>query len=259
MPRKRLLLFLFIIISLSLMTYQSNRKPLLPFKSLTNTLNVFYDLKHSVGDFFKAPFKRMLLREEENTKLKAELSGMLKEQQECREALLENKRLRELLALKETERRYVTTARVIGKNTEQWSNTVIIDKGLSDGVMKDMIAVTDKGLAGKISGVSQSYSYLLLMVDINFSAAVRGQESRTEGVVSGTGFRKCQLKYVPYEEKVKKGDVIVTSGLDELFPQGIPVGHVSNVNNKISGFFQEIEVQPFVDRSKIEAVVIIKR
>jgi rod shape-determining protein MreC len=259
MPRKRLLLFLFIIVSLSLMTYQSNRKPLLPFKSLTNTLNIFYDLKHSSGDFFKAPFKRMLLREEENIKLKAELSKMLKEQQEYREALLENKRLRELLALKETERRYVTTARVIGKNTEQWSNTVVIDKGLSDGVMKDMIAVTDKGLAGKISGVSQSYSYLLLMVDINFSAAVRGQENRTEGVLSGTGFRKCQLKYVPYEEKVKKGDVIITSGLDELFPQGIPVGYVSNVSDKLAGFFQEIEVQPFVDRSRIEEVVIIKR
>jgi rod shape-determining protein MreC len=241
------------------MTYQSNRSPLLPFKTLANTMNVFYDVRHSVGDYFKAPFKRMLLREEENTQLKAELSRMLKEQQAYHEALLENKRLRKLLDLKETERRYVTTAHVIGKNTEQWSNTVIIDKGLSDGVMKDMIAVTDQGLAGKISGVSQSYSYLLLMVDINFSTAVRGQESRTEGIVSGTGFRKCQLKYVPYEEKVNIGDIIITSGLDELFPQGIPVGRVSQVNNKISGFFQEIEVQPFVDSSKIEAVVIIKK
>ena len=259
MPRKRLLLFLFIIISLSVMTYQSNRKPLLPFKSLTNALNVFYDLKHSAGNFLSAPFKKMLLREAENTKLKTELSGMLKEQQVCREALLENKRLRELLALKATERRYITAARIIGKITEQWSNTVVIDKGLSDGVMKDMIAITDKGLVGKISGVSQSYSYLLLMVDINFSVAVRAQESRTEGVLSGSGFRKCQLKYIPYEEKIKKGDVIITSGLDELFPQGIPVGYISHVNDKLTGFFQEIEVLPFVDRSKIEEVVIIRR
>jgi rod shape-determining protein MreC len=259
MPRKRLLLFLFIIIALSLMTYQSNRKPLLPFSSLTGILNVFYDLEHSVGDFVKAPFKRMLLREEENIRLKAELSKMLREQQECREAFLENKRLGELLALKETERRYVTAARVIGKNTEQWSNMVVLDKGLSDGVMKDMIAVTDKGLAGKVAGVSRYYSYLLLTVDINFSAAARLQESRTEGVISGTGFRRCRLRYVPYEEKVKKGDVVITSGLDALFPQGIPVGYVSNVNNKVSGFFQDIEVQPFVDSSKIESVMIIKR
>src|SRR4030042_5328227 len=173
MPRKRLLLFLFIIIALSLMTYQSNRKPLVPFSSLTGALNVFYDLEHSVGDFVKAPFKRMLLREEENIRLKEELSKMLREQQECRESFLENKRLGELLALKETERRYVTAARVIGKNTEQWSNMVVLDKGLSDGVMKDMIAVTDKGLAGKVAGVSRYYSYLLLTVDTNFSVAAR--------------------------------------------------------------------------------------
>ena len=68
------------------MTYQSNRKPLLPFKSLTGPLNVFYDLKHSVVDFVKTPFKRMLLREEENTRLKAELSTMLREQQKYGEA-----------------------------------------------------------------------------------------------------------------------------------------------------------------------------
>jgi len=260
MPKKRLLLFLFIIISLSLMTYQSNRRPLLPFKSLTNNvLNAFYDLKQSVGDSVKAPFKRMLLREEENARLKAELSGMLRERQTCREALLENGRLMKLLSLKGTEQRYVTAARVIGKNTEQWSNTVVIDKGLSDGVKKDMIAITDKGLVGKISEASQSHAYLLLMVDINFSAAARIQDTRTEGVVSGTGFRKCQLKYIPFEEKVKKGDVIITSGLDMLFPQGIPIGYVSNVNNRVLGFFQDIEVRPFVDSTKIEDVAIIKR
>jgi rod shape-determining protein MreC len=122
-----------------------------------------------------------------------------------------------------------------------------------------MIAITDRGLVGKISEASQSYAYLLLMVDINFSAAARIQETRTEGVVSGTGFRKCQLKYIPFEEKAKKGDVIITSGLDMLFPQGIPIGYVSNVNNKVLGFFQDIEVRPFVDSTKIEDVAIIKR
>jgi rod shape-determining protein MreC len=122
-----------------------------------------------------------------------------------------------------------------------------------------MIAVTEKGLVGKISEVSGSYSYLLLLSDINFSAAVRIQESRIEGVVSGTGFRKCQLKYIPYEEEVKKNSIIITSGLDQLLPRGIPVGYVSKVNKKDIGFFQEIEVLPFVDLSKIEAVSIIHR
>jgi rod shape-determining protein MreC len=259
MPKKRLLLFLFIIISLSLMTYQSNRKPLLPLKFLNNTLNRFHDIKNSVKNSIRSPFKRMFLREEENIRLKKELSSMLKEQQKYREVLLENKRLRELLSLKEKEPRYVTAARVIAKGIDQWSNTFVLDKGALDGVKKDMIGITQRGLAGKISSVSDSYSSLLLITDINFSAAARLQESRTEGILSGTGFRKCQLKYIPYEEKVEKGNIVITSGLDSLFPQGIPIGYVSKVNKKSTGLFQDIEVIPFEDSTKIEETVIIKK
>src|SRR4030043_1003943 len=259
MPKKRLLLFLFIIISLGLMTYQSNREHLLPLKSLNNTLNRFHGIKSSVKDYITSPFKRMLLREEENIRLKAELTKMLKEQQGYREALLENKRLRDLLSLKENEHRYVSTARVIARGVSPWSNTCVINKGLLDGITKDMTVITHRGLVGKISEVSDSHSLLLLLTDINFSSAARLQESRTEGIISGTGFRKCQLKYIPYEEKGEKGNIVITSGLDSLFPQGIPVGYVSNVNKKGMGVFQDIEVLPFQDNAKIEVVVIIKK
>lgn len=259
MPKKRLLLFLLIITALSLMTYQSNREPLLPLKFLNNALNWFHDIKHSVKDSITSPFKRILLKEEENIRLKEDLNNLLKERQKYREALLENKRLRELLSLKEKEHRYVTAARVIARGTDQWSNIFVIDKGISDGITKDMIAITHKGLVGKISGVSDSYSSLLLLTDINFSSAARLQESRTEGIISGTGFRKCQLKYIPYEEKVEKSDIIITSGLDSLFPQGIPIGYVSKVNKNGTGIFQDIEVQPFEDNAKIEEIIIIKK
>jgi rod shape-determining protein MreC len=259
MPRKRLLLLVFVVLSLSLMTYQTNRKHLLPFRFLAGVLNGFHQVGTSAEDFVTSPFKKMLLREEENTRLKAQISKMLREEQQWREAVIENKKLKGLLSLKEKEHRYVATARVIARSMDQWSNTVVLDKGLSDGVEKDMIAVTDKGLVGKISGVSRSYSYLLFLSDINFSAAARLQDSRAEGVISGTGFRKCQLKYVPCEEEVKNGDTVITSGLDLLFPQGIPVGYVSKVNKKDVGMFQDIEVVPFTDDAKVEFVAIIKR
>lgn len=259
MPKKRLLLFLLIITALSLMTYQSNREPLLPLKFLNNALNWFHDIKHSVKDSITSPFKRIFLKEEENIRLKEDLNNLLKERQKYREALLENKRLRELLSLKEKEHRYVTAARVIARGTDQWSNTFVLDKGLSDGVTKDMLAITHRGLVGKISSVSDSYSTLLLLTDINFSSAARLQESRIEGVLSGTGFRKCLLKYIPYEEKVEQGNTVITSGLDSLFPQGIPIGYVSKVNKKGTGLFQDIEVLPFEDTSKIEELVIIKK
>jgi rod shape-determining protein MreC len=259
MPKKTLLLFLFIITSLSLMTYQSNREPLLPLKFLNNALNWFHDIKHSVKDSITSPFKRIFLKEEENIRLKKDLNNLLKERQKYREAFLENKRLRELLSLKEKEPRYVTAARVIARGIDQWSNTLVLDKGLSDGVTKDMIAITQRGLVGKISSVSDSYSTLLLLTDINFSSAARLQESRIEGILSGTGFRKCLLKYITYEEKAEKGNTVITSGLDSLFPKGIPIGYISKVNKKSTGLFQDIEVFPFEDTTKIEELVIIKK
>ena len=184
---------------------------------------------------------------------------MLQEEQAYHEAVQENKKLRALLALKEHEPRHVTAARVIGRATDFWSKTVVLDKGLSDGIQKDMIAITERGIAGKISDVFNSYSHLLLINDINFSAAARLQESRTEGILSGTGSRRCMLKYIPHEDEVKEGEVLITSGLDTLFPQGIPLGYVSKVNKKEAGFFQDIEVIPFVEDTHLEIVVIITK
>lgn len=260
MPKKRLLLFLFIILSLSLMTYQSKKEHFLPLKFLNNTLTSFHAIVNSVKESFTSPFKKMLIREEENTRLKAEIKRSLEEQQKYKEALLENRRLRELLSLKEREHGYVTAARIIARGADQWSKTFVLDKGLSDGVTKDMAAITPKGLVGKISGVSNSSSSLLLLTDLNFSAAVRLQESRREGIISGTGLRKCQLKYIPYdEEEVKVGDILITSGLDSLFPQGIPVGYITRIDKKGSGLFQNIEVTPLEDNAEVEEVAIIKR
>ena len=259
MPKKWLLLSLFVILALSVMMYQSNRRYWLPFQFLNTVLQRVYEIKVSAKDAITSPFHRMFLREKENNRLKAELSRLLQEQQQCRETILENQRLKDILSLRERDYRYVTAARIIAKSTDQWSNTVSIDKGMSDGVAREMIVVTDSGLAGKISDISHSFSHILLLTDINFSVAARLEESRVEGIISGTGFRKCHMKYVPAEEEVKKGARVITSGLDSLFPAGIPIGYVSDVNKKNAGIFQDIEVLPYVDNIKLEIVAIIAK
>ena len=259
MPKKRLLLFLFIIISLIVITYQSNRAQFQPLNFFNSMFSRLHEIKHSVKNSITSPFKRMFLRDEENKKLRAEIAQLRMEQQRYHEVFLENKRLKNLLSLKEEEPRYVTTAQIIAKSIDPWSSLVTIDKGSSDGVKKDMAAITSRGLVGKISNVSDSYSSLLLITDINFSAAARLQKSRVEGILSGTGFKKCTLKYIPYEEQVENGDTVITSGLDKLFPEGIPIGYVSKVDKKGTGLFQEVEVIPFEDTAKTEEIVIIQR
>jgi len=258
MPSKRFFLYLFILFNIVILTYQSSKGLNFNLAFLNNIFSSIYKAKTAVVDFIHSPIRKIYIIEKENERLKTEVERLLQLEQKYLEAIQENKSLKGLLSIKEKERRYVTSAHVIGRNMGQWNNVLVLDKGLSDGVSKDMVAINERGLAGKITEVYGSYSNLLLVTDINFSVSVRLQESRTEGVVSGTGFRKCKLKYIPSEVEVKNGEIVVTSGLDRLFPQGIPVGYVSRVN-KYAGLFQDIDVVPFIDNRKLEFVAIIKQ
>ncbi len=260
MSRKSTLLF-FLVMALAffLMTYQSKKGRILPGYSINDPLNSSSGAVESLTDALKKPFVRMALREEENRRLKKRLDELLIDREKYQEALLENSRLKELLKLQERQENVITPAQIIGRGADYWTNTLVVNKGLKDGVAKDMAALTPKGLAGKITDVSGSYSRLLLLTDINFSASARLQGSRKEGIISGTGTGKCIMKYVPFEEEVKTGDIIVTSGLDLLFPAGIPVGYVSAVDRKgRGGKFQYIEITPFQDDRKMEEVIVVK-
>lgn len=260
MPKKRTLLFFsIVIISFVVMTYQSKKGHRLPDTFLNKLLDYSHGAAKSLTDTLRAPFEKMAVREEENTRLRRRVDELLSEREKYQEAVLENKRLKEILRLKDERKNYVCSAKIIARGIDRWEHLLVIDKGQKDGIEKDMTAITPRGLAGKILTSSESYSRLLLLTDINFSVSVRIQESRKEGILSGTGTRKCILKYVPYEEDMKIGDIVVTSGLDSLFPPGIPVGYVSKVDKRgRGGNFQYIEVIPFQDDTKMEEVTIVK-
>lgn len=259
MPRKTVFLFLLVVvIAFVLMTYQGKKGHFFNDNFISDVLNASHALTKSAVESITAPFRKIALRDEDNKMLRRRVDELLLERAKYQEALLENKRLNELLKLRESRQQYVTAARVISRGISQWSHTLVLDKGQKDGVAKDMSAITPKGFAGKLANVTESYSQLLLLTDINFSAAVRLQESRREGIVSGTGGRKLALKYVPYEEEIKIGDIVITSGLDQLFPPGIPVGYISKIDKEGTGHFQLVEVTPYIDDSKVEEVLIIK-
>ena len=252
-------LFLLLVLSLTLMTYQSNKGTIAPFRFLGTSLNRLNDVIYSMSASLKEPFRKIMVRDEENRRLRGEIEKLMMEQQKYRDLFFENRRLRDILALKEKELRYIATARIISRGLDRWSNTVVIEKGKRDGITKDMAVITPSGLVGKISMAADGYSYVLLISDINFSASVRIQETRKEAILSGTGGRRCILKYVPEEEVIREGEIVVTSGFDDLFPQEMPVGYISRVTKKGASIFQEIEVTPFQDLAKLDEVIIVKR
>jgi rod shape-determining protein MreC len=220
---------------------------------------LFYpvDYINSLSKSVKSNILDLINTYKENKRLKEQINKIMIERQSYSEIIQENKRLKQILSLKEQEPNYQTTAKIISKGYDRFLQTVIIDKGRKDGIKKDMPVITPKGLVGKIQSVRDNFSVVLLLWDPNFSVAVRLQDTRIEGIVSGTGSKYCTLKYVSPEEDIKIGEVIVTSGLDGIFPKGIPVGFIKNIKKEGIEFFLDITVSPFQDDKRLEEVIII--
>ncbi|MBZ0157110.1 MAG: rod shape-determining protein MreC [Alphaproteobacteria bacterium] len=253
--KKRLIILASLLfLSLAAMSYQRDGKP----PSFFEVLSYPYYLLNEVTSEVSTTLSQARRTFEENKRLRRDMTQLLLERQKYREIIEENKRLKELLSLKEQDPRFMVAAEVIARGYDSLLNTVILDKGRRSGIEKGMAVVTTKGLVGKVYAVREDFSDVLLLKDVNFSAAVRLQNSRHEGILSGTGYGYCVLKYIPPEEAVAQGEVVVTSGLDGLFPPGLPVGVVGRVRKEKIEFFQYIEVVPFQSSGKLEEVVILK-
>ncbi len=255
---KRLLLLIsFFLLTFILLNYQYKGHT-----ASSNLLKIFTYPYNRVNNFSSSLFRKIgdyHAAVEENRRLKQEISNLMIERQQFNEILHENKRLRELLDIKGHNANYVASARVIGRGYDRMLHTLIIDKGSLQGIKKDMAVITPKGLAGKIYSVREHYSEFLVLTDPNFSVAVRLQNSRHEGILSGIGEKYCILKYIPPELAVEKNESVVTSGLDGIMPIGIPVGTVNYLEKEGTGFFQYIQVIPFASPQEIEEVIILKR
>ena len=97
-----------------------------------------------------------------------------------------------------------------------------------------------------------------MLNDSRFSVAVRLQDSRAEAVLSGTG-SGAVLKYLGTDVPVSEGDMLVTSGLDALFPTGINVGEVRRVRTHAKELFHQVEVAPLADLHRLEEVIVVNR
>lgn len=253
--RRFLIFFALSLVALIVMTYQYDAGSSAPLRMLSYPFDVLNKATAHVAD----SARDWVYAYEENRRLRQELAAALAENGRYREIVQENKRLHDMLSLRASTPEHLAAAKVIARGYDRFLNAVVIDKGESAGIVKGMAVITARGLAGKVSLVRGDFSEVLLVKDPNFSAAVRVQESRTEGVLSGTGEEYCLLKYIPAEAKVQKEEIVVTSGLDGLFPPGIPVGVVGLVRERSSGFFQEIRVTPFQRDNTIEEVLVLKR
>ena len=194
----------------------------------------------------------------ENVALRARARGLEERLDRLDEVELENARLRKLLAFRETLRGDLLTARIIGRDATGLARTLTIDRGESDGVTRGAAVLAPEGVVGPIFLVSRHAARVLLVSDHNSGVDALVQRTRARGIVQGTVDGGCALKYVKRTEDVQVGDELVTSGLDGIFPKGIPIGRIVGVDKRGQGLFQSAEVAPRVESDRLEEVLVTR-
>ncbi|HKS72960.1 MAG TPA: rod shape-determining protein MreC [Terriglobales bacterium] len=166
-------------------------------------------------------------------------------------------RLQALLGFKEQYIDKTTAAQVIGSSGSEQSRTVYLDKGSDDGIKVDMPVISSQGVVGKVIKVFSRTSLVLLINDQNSGVGIIVDRSRLQAVLKGKTGGKLGLENVMAEEDVKPGDRLLTSGGDQIFPKGLPVGTVSDVRQ--GSEFLQVNVQPAAALNRLEEVLVITK
>lgn len=167
----------------------------------------------------------------------------------------ENARLRALLDFKTSAGYSTVAAEVIGSSPGENSNTILIDKGADAGLMADFPVVTPEGVAGKVVAVYPHSAQVLLITDPAAGAGVLLEQSRVQGVLKGAGRGQCRLDYVMNDNAVSPGEKVLTSGLDRVFPKGLPIGTVVKADD--GNIYKNIIVQPSAALNRLEDVLVV--
>src|SRR5262249_41019229 len=129
-------------------------------------------------------------------------------------------------------------------------------KGTRDGLHADMAVIAPAGVVGRVVVPSPRAAKVQLLIDRNAAAAALVERSRAQGVVVGTGDARLRLEYVSEVADIVQGDVVVTSGIDGIYPKGFVIGLVETVE-KSGGAYKQIVVRPAVDFRSLEDVLVV--
>ncbi len=196
----------------------------------------------------------------ENDRLRRENSRLREENRRYLAVNEESRRLRKMLGFRETFPGQLLSARVIAKDTSRFFRVVRmrIDRDETE-VRPGMPVLTYDGLVGQLARTWGRFSDVRLIVDPSSSVDVVVQRTNSRGTLRGTGDLNryaCQIEYLRRTDEVRQGDLVFTSGAGRRFPQGILVGRLSQVTRRNFGLYQQVEVTPAVDLSRLNEVFI---
>ncbi len=199
--------------------------------------------------------------QEENAALEKQLDDLQAQYDALVEVEAENQRLTNLLGVYEDykEEWEPVTVPVTGRNASTWYQTITIRGGENRGFTPDLPVINGDGLVGRILNVSKYSSEVLLLLDNNAAAACLVQNTRTPGVIQASDNETGMLEliHVPYDSPIEPYQTIVTSGLGGVYPKGLRIGFITEIDEEPGGLMLSAQVEPFVDFDRLEEVMVL--
>lgn len=261
-PSLQLRLFLAVFTAMAIIIADSRLGTFLKIRTYMDTaVSPFYFLANGPREVLDNVLESLVTKNQlalENRALRQELQlrnsdllllGQLKQ---------ENARLRELLGspLRQDEQKMVTP--VISAGTDPYSDQVVIDKGEEHGVYEGQPVISDKGVVGQVVAVGQLTSRVLLICDVSHALPIQVLRNDIRVIAAGNGCTDdLQLEHLPNNTDIRVGDVLVTSGLGGRFPEGYPVGVVSEVKIDTQRAYTVIKAHPTAGLQRLRYLLLL--
>lgn len=244
------LLVIYIFLSLLLMNYNDARSLYGIRSASLQFVEFFADIRHDISIWKDY--------QNEANRLKTENALLKLTRQRLQEALLQQRRLQNLVKLPEEPKYDFIAARVIGFGIEHGVRSLILNVGEADSIAENMPVINGNGLIGRIISVTDGQAITQVLMDHNSLVSARLQRSRESGTISWTGNSWLNLLYISRDVPVLLGEEVVTSGLSEIYPPNLIIGYVSHIEQNEYDLFKDIRVNPAVDFKAVEEVLVLK-
>lgn len=261
-PSLQLRLFLAIVISASLMLADSRLGAFTNVRYFLNSLvapiQYAADLPRTMFDGFYERFNSRQHLIDTNHALKNDVLRLKSNLTLLDQYREENKRLRKLLGSPYVRDERKMIAEVMAVDTTPYRHQIMIDKGADEGVYVGQPVINDQGIVGQVIYVSAQNSRVLLLTDGNSAVPVQVIRNDIRVIASGTGqVDQIKLEHIPTSTDIRQGDVLVTSGLGGVYPEGYPVAKVISVNRDTKREFADISARPVVDFERLRYLLLV--
>jgi len=195
----------------------------------------------------------------ENNRLKQKNLELETEIVKLKEVERENQILKEGLRISIEKQLNLELAIVVGKDIQGPQEWILINKGNNNGLREDMPIISEEfALVGRISEVMPDFSKVILITNKESVVAALIEGERSQGLVKKEEKGKLFMDFIPRNEKLELAKMVLTSGMDNIFPKGILVGKIESIDLSQNQLFQKVIITPAVEFSKLEEVFIIK-